>query len=53
MLDKIIFFSPLTELTIALYVLGYGLLTSTFFYNKDELKYNLNEISIFLESFIF
>jgi|TARA_B110000037_G_scaffold222222_1_gene296182 hypothetical protein len=47
MLDKIIFFSPLTELTIALYVLGYGLLTSTFFYNKDELKYNLNEISIF------
>ena len=47
MIDKIIFFSPLTELLIAPYVLGYGLLISNFFYNKEEINYNLNEICIF------
>ena len=47
MIDKLIFFSPLTELVICTYVLGWGLLVSNFFYKKKEIKNNLSEISIF------
>jgi len=47
MIDKFIFFSPLTELMISVYVLGWGLLISEIFYEKKDIKKNLSEISIF------
>ena len=47
MLEIIIFFTPITELIISIYVLGIGLLISPFFFKPDEIKYNLNEISLF------
>ena len=46
-MDQIIFFTPITEILIATYVLGYGLLIANFFYNKDNVKNHLNEICIF------
>ena len=47
MLETIIFFTPITELIISIYVLGIGLLISPLFFKTDEIKYNLNEISLF------
>ena len=47
MLDKIIFFTPITELLISIYVLGFGLLISPFFFKTDQIKYNLNELALF------
>ena len=47
MINKIIFFSPLTELIICIHVLGWGLLVSNFFYIKEDIKKNLSEIAIF------
>ena len=47
MLETIIFFTPITELIISIYVLGIGLLISPLFFKLDEIKYNLNEISLF------
>ena len=47
MLDKIIFFTPITELLISIYVLGFGLLISSFFFKTDQIKYNLNELALF------
>ena len=47
MLETIIFFTPITELIISIYVLGIGLLISPLFFRLDEIKYNLNEISLF------
>ncbi len=47
MINKIIFFSPITELIICIYVLGWGLLVSSFFYVKEDIKKNLSEIAIF------
>ena len=45
-MDKIIFFTPITEVIIATYVLGYGLLIAQFFYEKKDIKNHLNEICI-------
>ena len=45
-MDKIIFFTPITEVIIATYVLGFGLLISSFIYNKEDIKNHLNEICI-------
>ena len=47
MIDKIIFFTPITELIICVYVLGWGLLVSSFFYRKEDIKKNLSEVAIF------
>ncbi len=47
MINNIIFFSPITELVISVYVFGWGLLVSNFFYNRNEIKKNLSEIAIF------
>lgn len=47
MISNVIFFTPLTELVISIYVLGWGLLISNFFYEKKDIKNNLSEISIF------
>ena len=46
MINKVIFFTPITELVITIHVLGWGLLLSKFFYKQDEIKNNLSEISI-------
>ena len=45
-MDKIIFFTPITEVIIATYVLGFGLLIASFIYNKEDIKNHLNEICI-------
>jgi len=45
-MDKIIFFTPITEVIIATYVLGFGLLIASFLYNKEDIKNHLNEICI-------
>jgi len=45
-MDKLIFFIPITEVIIATYVLGFGLLITSFIYNKEDIKNNLNEICI-------
>ena len=47
MINNVIFFTPITELVISIYVLGWGLLVSSFFYDKEDIKNNLSEISIF------
>jgi len=46
-MDKIIFFTPITEFIITIYVLGFGLLISSLMYNKNDVRNNLNEICIF------
>ena len=45
-MDKIIFFTPLTEVIIATYVLGFGLLITSLLYNKEDIQNHLNEICI-------
>ena len=45
-MDKIIFFTPLTEVIIATYVLGFGLLITSLLYNKEDIRNHLNEICI-------
>ena len=45
-MDKIIFFTPITELIITTYVLGFGLLISSLLYNKEDIQNHLNEICI-------
>lgn len=45
-MDKIIFFTPITEIVITTYVLGFGLLISSQIYNKKDIKNHLNEICI-------
>ena len=37
-MDKLIFFIPITEVIIATYVLGFGLLITSFIYNKEDIK---------------
>jgi len=45
-MDKIIFFTPLTEVIISTYVLGFGLLITSLLYNKEDIQNHLNEICI-------
>ena len=45
-MDKIIFFTPITEIIITTYVLGFGLLISSLLYNKEDIQNHLNEICI-------
>ena len=45
-MDKIIFFTPITEVIITTYVLGFGLLISSLLYNKENIQNHLNEICI-------
>ena len=45
-MDQIIFFTPLTEVIIATYVLGFGLLIAPLLYDKEDLQSNLNELCI-------
>jgi hypothetical protein len=45
-MDKIIFFTPITEVIISTYVLGFGLLIAPLLYNKEDLQSNLNELCI-------
>ena len=45
-MDKIIFFTPITEIIIATYVLGFGLLIASPLYNKQDIQSHLNEICI-------
>jgi len=45
-MDQIIFFTPITEVIIATYVLGFGLLIAPLLYDKEDLQSNLNELCI-------
>ena len=45
-MDKIIFFTPITEIIIATYVLGFGLLIASPLYDKQDIQSHLNEICI-------
>ena len=45
-MDKIIFFTPITEIIITTYVLVFGLLISSLLYNKENIQNHLNEICI-------
>lgn len=45
-MDKIIFFSPISEIFILVFVLGLGLSISNIFFKNDEIKDNLSEISL-------
>ena len=45
-MDKIIFFTPITEIIIATYVLGFGLLIASLIYDKKDIQSHLNEICI-------
>jgi hypothetical protein len=45
-MNKIIFFTPITEVIIATYVLGYGLSIAQFFYSKEDIKNHLSEICV-------
>ena len=45
-MDKIIFFTPITEIIITTYVLGFGLLIASPLYNKQDIQSHLNEICI-------
>ena len=45
-MDKIIFFTPITEIIISTYVLGFGLSISKLIYDKKEIKNHLNEICL-------
>jgi len=45
-MDKIIFFTPITEIIIATYVLGFGLLITSLLYDKQDIQSHLNEICI-------
>jgi hypothetical protein len=45
-MDQIIFFTPITEVIIATYVLGFGLLITPLLYDKEDLQSNLNELCI-------
>lgn len=47
MINSLIIFTPITELVISVYVLGWGLLLSNCFYKNEEIKNNLSEISIY------
>ena len=45
-MDKIIFFTPITEIIIATYVLGFGLLIASLLCDKQDIQSHLNEICI-------
>lgn len=45
-MDKIIFFSPVTEFFILVFVLGLGLSISNIFFKNEEIKDNLDEIAL-------
>ena len=45
-MDKIIFFSPITEIFILVFVLGLGLSVSNIFFENEEIKDNLSEIAL-------
>ena len=45
-MDKIIFFTPITEIIITTYVLGFGLLIASPLYNKQDIQNHMNEICI-------
>ena len=45
-MDKIIFFSPITEIFILVFVLGLGLSVSNIFFKNEEIKDNLSEIAL-------
>ena len=45
-MDKIIFFSPISEIFILVFVLGFGLGVSNIFFKNEEIKDNLSEIAL-------
>jgi len=47
MIDKLVYFSPITEIIILTYVLGYGLLIRKFLFEEDNIENKINEICLF------